>query len=380
MKVVKRILIKTVILLLVIAAAGAGAASYRAYRQSTPEYAVRHYLSLLIDNNAEKAFTYLDQSEAQEMSLEEYKGALEAKRYSLYASYTVSETGKRRDSSGNEYTDYKAEFLNAADEVQAEETFTVKKQSNPVFGIFDYWKTQSAHCLIRDFEITVPRGAEVYLGANRADSSWIVRDDVAASYDRYRIPTLIPGTTSLVVRHPAFESVNTTLDVLAGNVDYTKQMPMKKSAQNACLEQGVKVLKTVYTAAAKQKTEDSEGLLKDCQKDADKLIKEQDKRFHTEEAEFRNIAVSSFAPQFGELVYTEEKNGAITTKLSLGYHYVVREDVLTDTEEMLEDGTYAQQRDTVEHSGDAKAELTMAFYDGAWHVTELNIPVVPKEN
>ena len=45
MKVWKRILIKTVILAAVIAAGGGAAASYQAYRQSSAEYAVNHYLT-----------------------------------------------------------------------------------------------------------------------------------------------------------------------------------------------------------------------------------------------------------------------------------------------------------------------------------------------
>lgn len=56
MKVWKRILIKTVILAAVIAAGGGAAASYQAYRQSSAEYAVNHYLTLLIDNSQEKAY------------------------------------------------------------------------------------------------------------------------------------------------------------------------------------------------------------------------------------------------------------------------------------------------------------------------------------
>lgn len=95
-------------------------------------------------------------------------------------------------------------------------------------------------------------------------------------------------------------------------------------------------------------------------------------------ADFKNVAISNFAAQFGNPVFTEEKNGAITTEMTFSYHYVVREDVTTDTDEMLEDGTYAQQTTTQEQSGDATAKLTMAYYEDAWHIDAMQMDVIPK--
>ena len=63
MKAWKRVLIKVIIFLLVVLTAGGGAASYRAYQQSTPEYAVNTYLTYLINNEGAKAYKLLDQSE-----------------------------------------------------------------------------------------------------------------------------------------------------------------------------------------------------------------------------------------------------------------------------------------------------------------------------
>ena len=119
MKVFKRVLIKLLLLLLVIGISGGGAACYQASRQSTADYAMDHYLALLIDNSVDKAYSSLDQSEAQELTKAEYEGALEAKKYSLYASYQMKEAEKRRDNNGYEYVDYDVTFQNAAGEEQA---------------------------------------------------------------------------------------------------------------------------------------------------------------------------------------------------------------------------------------------------------------------
>ena len=78
MRVVKRIVIKSVILLFVIALSAGGAAALRGYRESTAQYAMESYATYLIDNNTEKAFSLLDQSENDVLTEEEYVDALEA--------------------------------------------------------------------------------------------------------------------------------------------------------------------------------------------------------------------------------------------------------------------------------------------------------------
>lgn len=378
MKVFKRVLLKLLILLLVIGVSGGGAACYQANRQSTASYAVDHYLTLLIDNSVDKAYSSLDQSEAQEMTKEAYEGVLEAKKYSLYASYQMKEAEKRRDHNGNEYVDYDVTFQNAAGEEQASERFTVKKQSAQVMGLFDRWKVLSDHCMVKNFLLTVPAGSEVYLNAEQADASWLVTEDVPASCDCYQIPTLIPGKISLVIRHPALESVNAMLDATTGSADYTGKMPLKEDAKNACTELGVKLLKAVYVSAVKNQTNDPDKLFAECQKQADTLMKKQTESFRMDGAAFKDVAISNFAAQFGDPVFTKEKNGAITTEMTFSYHYAVRQDVTTDTEEMLEDGTYAEQTTTQEQSGDTSAKLTMAYYEGAWHIENLQMDVIPK--
>lgn len=377
MKVFKRVLVKVIILLVVIALGGGSAASYQAYRQSTAEYAVNHYLSLLIDNSADKAFACLDQSEDQVMSQAEYGEALTAKKYSLYASFKATEKEKRRDNDGNEYVDYQVEFLDAAGEKQMEEQFTVKKQPQRVLGVFDRWQVLSSHCMVRDFLLTVPTGSEVYLNAQKADTSWITREGVKASYDCYKIPSLLPGKISLTVRHPALESVNATLDAVDGSADYTDKMPLKKSAQDECIEMGVNLLKEVYSSAVKKET-DKLKLLKECEETGKKLIQDQSREFGQEDQVFKNVAISSFAAQFGDLSLTEEANGAIATEMTFSYHYVVRRDVTIDTEELQEDGTPVQQTETREEVGDSTAKMTMSYYDNSWHITALEMAVIPK--
>ena len=160
MKVLMRLFVKVLLLILVIAGAGGGACAWQAYRQSAPEAVVDRYLMCLIENDAENAYKLLDQSESTAMSSEEYAGALEAQDYILYSGYKIREGVVRRDSSANEYVDYHVEFLNAADEVKQEEEFTVKKQEDSILGIFDCWRVMAQHCLVQDYKITVPAGAE----------------------------------------------------------------------------------------------------------------------------------------------------------------------------------------------------------------------------
>lgn len=378
MKVMKRVLIKMIILLLVVALFGGGAACLQAYRQSTPEYAIETYLSRLIDNRADKAYALLDQSEDAAITAEEYAAVLEEKQYSLYSEYNLFEVEKRRDNDGQEYIDYRIEFLDAAQAVQLEEDFTVKKQASPTFGIFDKWKVLSSHCMVKDFLLTVPAGSEVYLDGALADVSWIVRDGIPLSYDCYKIPSLLPGSISLVIRHPAFESVNATLDALSKSENYSSKMTMKTSAQDELKELAVRALKGIYTAAATEKTDDLKELFADCLEDAKKLAEDQAEEFHREGSVFKSAAISRFDAKFSDVTFTEEATGAISTELNFAYHYDVREDVTTDTGEYYEDGSAITDTNTEIFSGEAMAKFGMAYYEDAWHIASVELEVIPE--
>jgi hypothetical protein len=377
MKVWKRVLIKLFVFLLAVVAAAAGAICRRGYQQSTPQYTIERYLSLLIDGDTDRSYALLDQSENSATLTEaEYSSALSGKKYSLYASWHLTELEQRRDSDGNEYMDYEVKFLNAGDEVQAEEQFTVKKQSDLMFGVFDQWKVLADHCMADDFTITVPAGSEVYLDGQSADVSWLVSEGHAASEDVYRVSGLLPGNISLVIRHPALESVNTTIDPSDGDVDYTGKMQLKEAAQDACLEMGVLALRQLYSAAVTEKTSSLDELVEDCKKEAEQFVKEQGKDFNKESAVFKNASVYDFAVRYGDVTYTEEDTGAITVEMTLSYHYVVKEDVTAETGETLEDGTAQEQTSTESRSGDNTTKFTMSFYDGAWHIASMEVPVI----
>ncbi len=376
MKAWQRVLLKTIIFLLVVAAAGGSVAGWRAYQQSTPRYAIDRYLTLLLDNSTDRAFALLDQSEEEQLSPAAYASVTEEKKYALYSSFVVKELENRRDSRGNEYVDFQAEFLDADHTVQAAEEFTVKKQPEAVFGIFDKWKVLSGHCMVKNFLLTVPAGSQVYLDGELADTSWITADSAGASAERYQIPDMLPGTVSLAIRHEALESLNTTLNASEGSADCTGQMPLKESAKSECLEMGIDALKQLYAGAAAEKTKNLDELLELCMDDAKRFVKNQGAALNQEGVVFKTMGLSEFKAQFGDPVFTEEETGAITSEMELAYHYTVQTDVTTDTGEYDEEGNLIQDVNTGSDSGDNTARFTMAFYDGEWHIAALEIPVI----
>ncbi len=375
MKAFMRVLLKLILFCLVVALAAGGAVGFRTYQRSAPDYIIDRYLSLLLEDDSEKAFELLDQSEEDSMTAEEFAEALQGRQYGLCAAYTVEEVTKRTDDNGNEYVDFHAEFKDAEDAVQFAEELTVKKQAKAAFGVFDQWKVLSGHCMVKDLEITVPAGAQVYLDNQPADASWITRDGVPASFDRYRIPSMLPGRKSLVIRHPALESVNTTLDTNDGNQDYSAQMILKRSAQDECLELGITALKQLYAAAVKEDAGELT-VFDACKEQAESFVKSQGGAFHQENRVFQSVAVSRFAPQYGNPVFTEGEDGAITVEMTLGYHYLLREDVTADTEETQEDGTPIQETKRDSRSDDLTATFLLAYRDGAWSIAGADVPLI----
>jgi hypothetical protein len=378
MKVVRRILIKFVLLLLVIALGGGCAAAYRGYQQSTPEYAINRYLTLLTDNNSEKAYTLLDQSDDVRLTKSEFTEAVSGKKYSLYSAFTAEASVKTRDNDGNEYAQYHVTFVNAANEVQAEEDITLKKQSEQRFGLFDEWKVLGTHCMVQNFRITVPTGATVYLDGEEADTSWMTRES-NSPITVCTIPQILPGEVALTIRHPILESVNTTIDVTGDDVDYSTKMGLKKAAQDECKETGVAVLKNLLMAAAKQDKKEIDDSLSDCKKAAESFVSKESELLYVEDREFKSIAVSAFATQFSEPVLSEE-NGSIQTEMTFSYHYRIKWEITSLSEELYqEDGTPMEIVDTVDSSGNSTAKLTMEYKDGAWSVVSLEIPETKKD-
>ena len=377
MKVVKRIIIKLLILLFVVAVGIGGAAVYQGQRQSTPDYTIDRYLTLLTENNSEKAFSMLDETDGISLTKAEFSEAVTGKKYSLYASFKATAQEKRRDSAGNEYADYHVEFLNAADEIQMEEDFTLKKQPEQRFGMFDVWEVLPDHCMIRNFHIKVPAGSAVYLDAVEADVTWMTREK-NSPVTTCTFPQLIPGEKSLTIRHPILESVNTTVDPSGETVDYTSKMPLKESAQDECKELGVAVLKNLLTASVKEKKSEIDELLSGCIKEAEKFVKEEGALLHQDGSDFKSIAVSAFAVQFSDPVFSEE-NGSIQTEMTFSYHYRIKRDVVSVSEDQVqEDGTPLEYIETVENSGNSTAKMTMEHLDGSWKVVSLEIPVTEK--
>lgn len=377
MKVVKRIIIKLLILLFVVAVGIGGAAVYQGQRQSTPDYTIDRYLTLLTENNSEKAFSMLDETDGISLTKAEFSEAVTGKKYSLYASFKATAQEKRRDSAGNEYADYHVEFLNAADEIQMEEDFTLKKQPEQRFGMFDVWEVLSDHCMIRNFQIKVPAGSAVYLDAVEADVTWMTREK-NSPVTTCTFPQLIPGEKSLTIRHPILESVNTTVDPSGETVDYTSKMPLKESAQDECKELGVAVLKNLLTASVKEKKSEIDESLSECIKEAEKFVKEEGALLHQDGSDFKSIAVSAFAVQFSDPVFSEE-NGSIQTEMTFSYHYRIKRDVVSVSEDQVqEDGTPLEYIETVENSGNSTAKMTMEYLDGSWKVVSLEIPVTEK--
>ncbi|MCD7735419.1 MAG: hypothetical protein LUI07_00380 [Lachnospiraceae bacterium] len=378
MKVFRRILTKIVILALVLLLSGGAACIVHYYPQSSPESALNQYLTWLVENDIEKAFAQLDQSENTEMTQSEYEMAIQEGKYALYDSWQIEEVSARQGTGGESYVDYQVDFLDSDGTVQLEKDFTVKKQSDAVLGVLDQWKILAGHCMITNLRVTVPAGSAVYLDGEEAAVSWKVTDGVSMSKECYEIPSLLPGGITVAIRNPILESLNTTLDPSDGDVDYSDRMALKESAENACKELAVKALKEIYTASVKQDTDDLESVFEACLDEAASIVESQTEEFYREDAEFESVGIYDYESVFGSPVFTDESSGAIEVELSFAYHYIVREGVMVETGEIWADGTVVREQQTVSDTGEATAAFTMAYYDDDWHVTSIELPVIPQ--
>ncbi len=384
MKVFRRILIKTIVLALVIAAAGCAAFLVHGYLTSRPESALEEYLSLVMAGDTETAYERLDLSEGTELSLDVYELAMLEKKYALYETVQMEEVSSRAGTGGESYVDYHVEFLDEDGVAWLEDDFTLKKQEESVLGLMEQWKVLSDHCLITYLQVTVPTGSTLYLDGEVADASWIVTEDAGTSRTIYEIPSLLPGDTAVVVRNPILQSLETGLDPSDGDVDYTDQMvTLKGSAESACKELAVAALKAIYVAAVTGETDGLDDVFEEgCLSDAEEIASEQGTEFYLEDevthAEFESVGIYDYDAVFADAEFTDDENGSISTILTFSYHYNVQNGERVETGEIWADGENAWEWRTVSHTGEAMAQFTMSYYEDAWHITSVTLPVIPE--
>ncbi|MDD2957997.1 MAG: hypothetical protein PHR92_05645 [Lachnospiraceae bacterium] len=381
MKVWKRVLIKVLIFLLIVGIAGFGGIAYKESGQSGSDDILSYYAEKLIANEQNRAYACLDNSRDVALTEEEFTKAAEAKKYSMYASYKIEKLQNRQDEDGTEYDDYKLTFLNSAEEVQAEETVSVVKEKEKRFFFFDDWRVLPDHCMVQDYTITVPAGSTLYLNGKPADASWIVAD---AAGEQYRVPSILPGSISILVQNPALEDLSEDADTTAGNIDLCSKMKLNEGSKAACLEIGVKTLKDLYSASVKgDSSKLSADLYSGCRKAAETFVNSQKNTLSQQEdstSQFVSIAVSGFNPRYAEPVYGTAEKGGIQMELSLTYHYLgkFQTTVWEETGEYDENGDPITTETTQDssQSGDATAKLTMSYQDGTWKLTEMEVPEI----
>lgn len=374
MKVVKRITLKTLILLAVIAVSVGASVFWQAFRQRTPDHTIELYLSHLIENEGDQAFALLDQAEYGMIDEAEYKRALEKEKYSLYSDCEIEEFGYRRDENGKEYADYHVKFKDADGEIKLEQDISLRKQENAVFGIFDRWKVSAGHSMVRDYKIRVAAGSELYLNNEKADSIWCEKDETQPFAEDYTIPSLILGENNVSVRHSIFKQIDRTITAEDEGMDFTGEIALKDSAKKLCMELGVKALKELFVSSARETLEDSEGLFNECQKSAQDFVKRQTEEFYQENDVLKTVAVSNFQTEFGEPEITEKENGAVQVEMQLSFDYKVRMDEVSDTELLRDDGTPIQRVEAHSYTGNRTAVFEMTWYDETWHITSVKIP------
>ncbi|MCC8138062.1 MAG: hypothetical protein LIO76_08390 [Clostridiales bacterium] len=418
MKVFRRILIKLVILIVVIALFGGAAYVNHYWPQSSSQGALEEYLSLLIENNAEEAYERLDQSESTVLTLTEYQAAVQAWKYALYESCQTEEISVRQGSNGDSYADYHVEFLNSSDEVQLECDITLKKQSDAILGMLDQWKVLPDHCLVTGLRITVPAGSTLYLDGEEADSAWIVAgeeesseqsdtaaetgdasetdgtdeteatdetensENTEASKVCYELPGILPQEISVTVRHPILESLEAMLDPLDGDVDYSESMDWKESANSSCMELAVSALKQIYTAAVTLETDTLDEMFSECLEDVTAIVESQSEEFYREDdvthPEFESVGIYDYEADFEEPIFTDAENGRITAVMTFTYHYAVHNTERVETGDIWADGENAWEYQTVSYTGKAAAEFVLSYYEDEWHIEAVTLPVIPE--
>lgn len=420
MKVWKRLLIKSVIFIIAVAAAGAGGIAWKEIGRDTARYALEQYAQHLIDQEADRAYLYQDTRQKGALTQEEFTSAAEARKYSLYAGYKLEKVQNRTDENGSEYEDYLISYVNSDDEVQAAEEISVRKQEEKKFFVFDQWKVMPDHCLVKDFTLQVPAGAQVRVNGETLDGSLLRETGEQPSVDTYVIPRILPGTVEIAVEHEAFEPLTLSADTMEQAADLCGGMALSDKAKGTCLEAGVAALRELnrqgivnaWDAAEGSEdaggadgpeeedsadsagdghpdgSEDEEGadetagessaLFADCQEQAEAYTQELQRLIEEQAQEgyiLESMSVQEYNPRYGEITFTESEGIQASVELAYHYTWTFQQEVLEETGEYDENWEPIMAETTREdvRDGDSTARLVVSYYDEGWHLTDFEI-------
>lgn len=382
MKVWKRVLIKTIIFLLVVAAGSAAGIAYRESQTDTAQYVLERYAQHLIHHETDQAYRYQDTQMEGSITQEEFAAAAEARNYSLYAGFHLEKVETRKDENGNEYEDYRISFVNSDDEEQAAEEISVRKQAEKKFFFFDQWKVMPDHCMVKDFVLQVPAGSAVVLSGESLEEGLLQEGGGQSAVDTYIVPEILPGTAEVTVSHDIFETLTASVDTMEQTVDLCPQMQLSDGGRAAALELGVETLREIYRLAivnAQSASQQEDGLFEACEDQADQFIGTLQDELEAQSEEgyaLERVAVWEYNPRYGQMTFTEGQGIQVDLELAYQYSWTFQQQVLEETGEYDEYGepilTETSQEDI--RPGDAAAGLTLSYYDGSWHLSGMDVP------
>ena len=88
------------------------------------------------------------------------------------------------------------------------------------------------------------------------------------------------------------------------------------------------------------------------------------------------MSARDYNPRYGEVTFTENEGIQAEVELAYRYTWTFRQEVLEETGEYDENWEPIMEETTREDTrdGDSIARLVVSYYEGGWHLTDLEIP------
>lgn len=311
------------------------------------------YFKAVHNNDWDTAYDMLDISESEFINKDLYIKAMSDKADARVSKYAVKITDEN-SVEANASVVYRATGTDGS----GTDEFTLNRQKGRQFLLFKSWKVSSSSVIAKDFQISVPKGAELYMDGELVDESYISDDD---GYNvSYIIPKLFKGEHTLNIAAGDYKSNVEKYDVTYDNDYYgISSVNIDEKSQKEIIDTAYGYLEQIIDASTggKQFTEIEDIFTEDAKEDA---ANEYDSYFahyfypYTNDDGITAVTLTKVKADVNDYYFN---NGKLEFFITFDYH-VKNDGVAKDwwTGE-LKNGT---------NEGDETSSMSLVYEDGKW--------------
>lgn len=330
--------------------------------QFNPGKVAEKYFTNVMNAKWENVYNSFDIKESKFITKKNFLKSQKSTKEVKYNTYKVGKAIYDKDSLG---TIVVITYRLKGDSEDSEFEVSLNKQKEKNLLFFDSWKINPSSYIKKNFEIQVPKEAEINFDGTKLGDKFISNSDETYTY--INIPELFFGEYPITVKQEHMETIKTKVSASDSGY-YVDEMNLSKQTQSDIIKAAQNVLQSLYTAGlAKQ----------DFSTVADNFSNDQTIRDNaqTQYTDFMNSLMSENGAGITQIDFSDFTGdtdlsmdaGVVTVQVEISYNYNLKYKALDWWSGELKDET---------KSNTNSDSFTYIFENGKWVIKSADYDVI----